>query len=56
MGAVISEAIMNYQVDIENVVVCGEGFPGCQIDITLEIQRPGLVKNVVILSVLINCE
>jgi len=56
MGAVISDAILNYQVDIENVVACGDGFEGCQIDITLELQRSALVKTVVLLSVAINCE
>lgn len=56
MGAVIEESIMNYQVDIDNVVACGENIPTCQVDITLELQRPGLVKLVVVVTVVVNCE
>jgi hypothetical protein len=55
MGAVITDSILNYQTDISNTAVCEDAF-GCQVDITLELQRPGLVKAVVILTVLINCE
>ena len=55
MGAVLVESIMNYQTDIENRAVCEEAV-GCQVDIILELHRPGLVKAVVILTILINCE
>jgi len=54
MGAVITDVVMNYQIDISNNVTCLD--EACHLDITLEIQRPGLVKAVVILTVLINCE
>lgn len=54
-GAVIADAIMNYQVDIRNSARCSDDVV-CQLDITLELQRPGLVKAVVILTVVINCE
>ena len=58
MGAVITDSILNYQTDISNIAVCSESAEsaGCQLDITLELQRPGLVKAVVLLTVLINCE
>ena len=55
MGAVIADSIMNYQTDISNSAVCSQEL-GCQLDITLELQRPGLVKAIVILTVAINCE
>jgi len=54
-GAVITDSILNFQTDISNTAVCEEAV-GCQLDITLELQRPGLVKAIVILTVLINCE
>ena len=55
MGAVITDSILNYQTDISNTAVCTEP-DGCQLDITLQLQRPGLVKAIVILTVFINCE
>ena len=55
MGAVITDSILNYQTDISNTAVCTES-DGCQLDITLQLQRPGLVKAIVILTVFINCE
>jgi len=54
-GAVITDPVMNYQIEILNTAVCSEEL-GCQLDITLELQYPGLVKAVVILTVAINCE
>jgi len=53
MGAVITDSILNYQTDISNTAVCEEP-AGCQLDITLQLQRPGLVKAIVILTVFIN--
>ena len=55
MGAVITDSIFNYQVVISNTAVCMEPW-GCQLDITLELRRPALVKAVVILTIVINCE
>jgi len=55
MGAVITDAILNYQTDISNTAVCSDP-EGCQLEITLQLQRPGLVKAIVILTVFINCE
>ena len=55
MGAVITDSILNYQTDISSIAVCTEP-DGCQLDITLQLQRPGLVKAIVILTVFINCE
>ena len=54
-GAVITDSILNYQIAISNNAVCWEPL-GCQLDITLELRRPGLVKAVVILTIFINCE
>ena len=55
LGAVITDSILNYQVDISSTAVWEDPL-GCQLDITLAIERPGLVKAVVILTVFINCE
>ena len=55
LGALITDSILNYQIDIWSTSVCSEPL-GCQLDITLELERPRLVKAVVILSVVINCE
>ena len=54
-GGVITDPIMNYRIDIFHAAECSEEL-GCQLNITFQLQRPGFVKAVVILTVAISCE
>jgi len=55
-GAVLAGSILNYQISISTDATCyvGSDDAGCQLNIILKLARPGLVKAVVILTVVIN--